>query len=149
MSEPSNSEVPSIPVLKRTQNGSAFMYEDSTSEQFLQWWHTTAWAQQMRENLDKASTSRNEKFSDPRWDSTNLTAPQWSNYGQGANVKDGKPFIFCLACNATLQHPRAFAVGTSHLISHMKSKKCLNATGRRKQSVLNMLSKGVGIYNPS
>ena len=124
------------------------MYEASTSEQFMQWWNTTTWAQQMRENIEKASTSRNEKFSDPKRDSTNRTAPQWSNYGQGANVKDGKPFVFCLACNTVSQHPRAFGVGTSHLSSHMKTTKCLQSSGRGRQSVLDMLSKVLEVQSP-
>ena len=75
----SNSEV--ISLLKRIQNGSAFLYEASTLEQFIQWWNTTTWAEQMRENLNKAPAARSGGFSDPRWNSTNLTAPQWSNYG--------------------------------------------------------------------
>ena len=101
----------------------------------------------MHENLNKAPAARNEKFSDPKWNSTSLTAPQWSNYGQGANVRDGKPFIFCLAYNTALQHPRAFGVGTSHLTSHMKTAKCLRSSGRGKQSVLDMLTK-VGLVIP-
>ena len=126
MSEPSNpQEAPSSSVLKRIQNGTGFMYEVSISVQFLQWWHTTMWTAKMRENLNKPSTSRNEKFCDPKWDSTNRTAQQWTNYGQGAHVGDGKPFVFCLACNTILQHFRAFGVGTSYLSSHMKCTKCL------------------------
>ena len=135
----SNSEV--ISLLKRIQNGSAFLYEASISEQFMQWWNTTTWAEQMHENLNKAPAARSGGFSDPRWNSTNLTAPQWSNYGQGANVRDGKPFVFCLTCNTALQHPRAFGVGTSHLSSHMKTVKCLHSSGQGKQSVLDILSK--------
>ena len=142
MSQPSNFlEVPSVSALKRIQNGTAWLYEASTLMQFMEWWHTTTWAEQMRENLNKAPSSRNEKFSDPRWGSTNCSAPQWSNYGQGAKVKDGKPFVFCLPCNTIVQHPRAFGVGTSHLSNHMTSAKCLRSSGRGKQSIIDMLSK--------
>ena len=70
----SNSEL--ISLLKRIQNGSAFLDKASTSEQFMQWWNTTTWAEQIRENLNKASAAQSGGFFDPRWNSTNLIAPQ-------------------------------------------------------------------------
>ena len=73
-----NSEV--ISLLKRIQNGSAFLYEASTLEQFMQWWNTTTWAEQMHENLNKAPAARSGEFPNSRWNSINLTALQWSNY---------------------------------------------------------------------
>lgn len=127
--------------LTRIQGGSAYLFEAATAKQFLQWWETTAWAKQLHENLSKVSSAKKEKICDPRWESTNRTAKQWSNYGQGAYVTDGKPFVFCLACNTALQHPRAFNVGTSHMSGHMTSAKCLQSSGRAKQTVRDMLSK--------
>ena len=51
LDQQSNSKI--LSLLKRIQNGSAFLYEASTSEQFMQWWNTTTWAEQMYENLNK------------------------------------------------------------------------------------------------
>ena len=128
-------------ILKRIQNGMAYMYEASKQKEFLKWWEKTSWGKQMLENLSKGVESRNQKLSDPRWGSTNRTAQQWSNYGQGALVRNGKPFVYCLTCDAALQHPRAFGVGTSHMTSHLKSTKCMKSSVRPRETVHAMLSK--------
>ena len=131
-----------ITVLKKIQNGTAYMYEASKQNEFLEWWEKTPWAQKMLENIFQLENStRQGKFLDPRWGSANRTAKQWSSYGQGALVRDGKPFVYCLTCNAVLQHPRAFGVGTFHMISHLKSSKCMKASSRPRETVHAMLSK--------
>ena len=128
-------------VLKRIQNGTAYMYEASKQKEFLEWWETTSWAQQMLENLSKGDESRNPKLLDPRWGSTKRKAQQWLNYSQGALVRDGKPFVYCLTCEVGLQHPSAFGVGTSHMISHIRSTTCMKSSSRARETVHEMLSK--------
>ena len=57
-------------ILKRIQNGMAYMYEASKQKEFLEWWEKTSWGKQMLENLSKGVESRNQKLSDPRWGRT-------------------------------------------------------------------------------
>jgi len=113
--------------------------------EFLDWWETTSWAQEMRRNLKKLAATRNDKCSNPQWTSSNRGAKQWANYGQGTYILDGKPLVFCLVCTGTLQNARAFGVGTTHLTSHMKFTKCCSSSGRSQETIQDMLTKvGLG-----
>jgi len=99
----------------------------------------------MRGNLNKPAATRNDKYSNTQWISSNPWSKQWGNYGQGAHILDGKPLVFCLVCNGTLQHPRAFGVGTTNLTSHKNSTKCHSSSRRFQETIQDMLTKvGLG-----
>ncbi len=55
--------------LKQIQNGTAYLFEQTTSAAFLKWWTTTSWAIQLQQNQSQPSSIRSEKMSDPRWNS--------------------------------------------------------------------------------
>jgi hypothetical protein len=135
------------PILKQILRGTAYELDANEPTPFLNWWETTTWAQAMHHNLQRDPALRESKYSDPKWTSSHRTAKQWTNFGQGAYIRDGKPLVFCLVCKAALQHPRAFNVGTSHLTSHMKSTKCRSKGGQDLQTIQQFLTKVVQISN--
>ena len=124
----------------------AYEFQSDNTTEILTWWEQTTWALQMHHNLEKDTVQRSDKLCDPKWTSNYRMAKQWVNFGQGAYIRDGKPFIFCLSCKAPLQHPRAFGVGTSHLTTHVKSAKCSShgALGQLRQTIDDMLHKVSG-----
>jgi len=146
MIEPRVASDSGIPVpLKPIIRSTTYELNPDAPTEFLDWWETTSWAQEMRRNLKKPAATRNDKYSNPQWTSSNRGAKQWANYGQGAYILDGKPLVFCLVCNGTSQHPRAFAVGTTNLTSHMKSTKCCSSSGGSRETIQDMLTKvGLG-----
>ena len=120
--------------------GTAFKWEVEKSTGFTEWWETTDWAAKLRDNLAKDVQGRSN-ISPPRWDSKLRTATHWAQFGQGAKVSSGEPFIYCLGCNGTLQHPSAFNMGIIHMKSHLSSGKCRVATGRKKEDIGSMFGR--------
>jgi len=93
--------------LTRILGGTAFKWEAEKTIGFTEWWETTDWAAKLRDNLAKNVQGRSN-ISPPRWDSKLQTATHWAQFGQGAKVSSGEPFIYYLGCNGNLQHPSAF-----------------------------------------
>lgn len=75
------------------------------------WWEKTIWA----------STIGNQK---PRWNSTSRTGLVWLQFGEAAQSSDGHPYVFCLRCSVTLQHPQVRSIGTKHMSNHLESSQC-------------------------
>jgi len=126
--------------LTRILGGTAFKWEAKKLTGFTKWWETTNWAAKLRDNLAKDVQGRSN-ISPPRWDSKLRTATHWAQFGQGAKVSSGEPFIYCLGCNGTLQHPSAFNVGTTHMKSHLSLGKCRADTGQRKEDIASMFGR--------
>ena len=95
----------------------------------------------MHRNLKSDTVQRREKLCHPKWTYNQQMAKQSVNFGQGAYIRDGKPFIFCLRYEAPLHHTRAFHVGTGHLTTHVKSATCSRhgALGQVPQTIDDML----------
>src|SRR5437868_15417428 len=127
----SSSSSHSYSTFSKILGGTAFQWESEKSYAFDEWWETTSWAGKLREN--HAQKTRSNNINLPRWDSKLREAPHWVHFGQGAKVYDGEPFLYCLCCEATLWHPNAFNVGTTHMKTHLSSDKCVSASGHNRQ----------------
>lgn len=130
---------PKVSTLTRILGGTAFLWQPEHSVPFDDWWETTEWAAKLRDNL--AKERRSNHINPPRWDSKLRKAEYWAQFGQGAKIHSGEPFIFCLACNSALQHPSAFNVGTTHMRCHLNSGKCRTASGRKDQDISTLFGK--------
>src|SRR5207302_1925175 len=98
-----------------------------------------SWTGKPRENL--AQKTRSNNINSARWDSKLRGGPHWVHFGEGAKEHDGEPFLYCLCCKATLRHPSAFNVGTTHMKTHLSSDKFVSASGRNRQDISSMFEK--------
>lgn len=128
-------------TLTRILGGTAFQWEAEKAGDFNEWWETTPWAIKLCENLEKDILLRSNQINSPRWDSKLRKAEQWTKYGQGAKISSGEPFVYCLGCNSTLQHPSAFNMGTTHMRNHLSTGKCRSASGPKHQDISTMFGK--------
>jgi len=67
--------------------------------EFLDWWETTSWAQEMRRNMKKPAATCNDKYSNRQWTSSNWGAKKGQKFGQGVFIPDRKPLVICLVFN--------------------------------------------------
>ena len=135
MSEP----IQMTSTLTLIRGGTAFEWESQKADAFNKWLETTAWAGKLPENL--AGQPRSNNLHSLRCDSKLRTAVHWAHLGQAAKAHNGEPFLFCLDCNGTLQHPSVFNLGTTDVKTHLTSRGCMCPSGRTKNShdILTML----------
>jgi len=63
-------------ALKPIIRSTAYELNPNVPTEFLDWGETTSWAQEMHHNLKKPAATRNEKYSNPQWTSSNRGAKQ-------------------------------------------------------------------------
>jgi len=53
-------------ALKPIILSTAYELNSDAPTEFLDWWETTSWAQEMHRNLKKLAATRNDKYSNPQ-----------------------------------------------------------------------------------
>lgn len=105
-----------IPLLKRPEITSQESEESvSILSTWDEWWSKTSWA-------------NNPSNIKPRWNSTTRTGYVWTQVREAAHVYTGHPHVYCLNCGIVLQHPNVKAMGTKHLLNHLKAQTCTSTT---------------------
>ena len=74
------------------------------------WWRMTNWAM-------------NPATQNPKWRSPCRSGQIWLHFGEAAELTTGHPYVFCLNCGLTLQHPRN--IRTKHLQNYLKTQNCI------------------------
>src|SRR6185369_12340553 len=60
----------------------------------------------------------------------------WESFSQGVAKSDGMPWVICMKCQFTLNHPGIKGTGTSALQKHLKSTRCRRVTNGEERPSL-------------
>jgi len=71
-----------IALLKQILYGTTYEFNVNAPTDFVNWWETTLWAQEMHGNLKKNIASRDGRYCNPKWTLNNRSAKQWEYYLQ-------------------------------------------------------------------
>ncbi|RDL30102.1 uncharacterized protein BP5553_06232 [Venustampulla echinocandica] len=104
-----------------------YQWSVAQKHEFELWWSGTSWY---------AANNALPRPASLKWEGSR-TSTSWSNYAQGAHIRDGKPAVVCLSCQEVLSHPnsKSISTGTKALIAHTRSDKCKKALTRNNGTI--------------
>ena len=108
-------------ILVRVGDGNYILYEPEQKHLFEDWFTTTWWF------IDSKLPRCTYKLL--VWHINRKSSDIWKAYDQLANIRSGKPLLWCKGCKKTFDHPStALSGSTTKYSNHLISKACKKMT---------------------